>query len=161
MIYQIEDEKKKKQQGDSGDFSGDLSEKALLELIEQVENEEMLRAPVHLKENVLSQIRKERRAGRKRQVFVYRAKVLIAMAAALAVLILMPIGSGAGGRQTFLPEQTAAVSMEQVAMERQKNIDDKWKEYKEARESGGVRGVIGDIGARVSQFGKRLSWDRD
>ncbi len=161
MIYQLENEKKKKQQGNSGDFSGYLSEKALLELIEQVENEEMLRAPAHLKENVLTQIRKERRAGRKRQVFVYRAKVLIAMAAALAVLILMPIGSGAGDGQTFLPEQTAAVSMEQVAMERQKNIDDKWKEYKEARESGGVRGVIGDIGARVSQFGKRLSWDRD
>ena len=93
MIYQLENEKKKMKQRDSDDFSGYLSEEALFELIGQVEREEMLRAPAHLKENVLTQIRKERRAGRKRQIFAYRAKVLIAMAAALTVLILMPAGS--------------------------------------------------------------------
>lgn len=161
MIYQLENEKKKMKQRDGDDFSLYLSEEALLELIGQVEREEMIHAPVHLKENVLTQIREERRAGRKRQIFAYRAKVLIAMAAALTVLILMPAGSGAGAGETFLTDQTDAVSMEQAALERQKNIDDKWEEYRQERESGGVRGMIDDIGARVSQFGKRLSWDRE
>lgn len=161
MIYQLENEKKKTKQRDSDDFSGYLSEEALFELIGQVEREEMLRAPAHLKENVLTQIRKERRAGRKRQIFAYRAKVLIAMAAALTVLILMPAGSVEDERQPFLSKQTAAVSMEQAAVERRKNIDDKWEAYREEQASGGVRGMLGDIGARVSQLGKRLSWDRD
>ncbi|MDE6943687.1 MAG: hypothetical protein K2P66_04600 [Lachnospiraceae bacterium] len=161
MIYQLENEKKKMKQRDSDDFSGYLSEEALLELIGQVESEEMLRAPVHLKENILTQIGKERRASRKRQIFAYRAKVLIAMAAALTVLILMPAGSVEDERQPFLSKQPAAVSMEQAAVERQKNIDDKWEEYREEQASGGVRGMLGDIGARVSQFGRRLSWDRD
>lgn len=156
MIYQLEDVKRRMKQRDGDDFSGGLSEEALLELIEKVEREEMLRAPVHLKENVLAQIRKERRTGKKRQIFAYRAKVLIAMAAALTVLILMPAESGTDVRQAFLPKQPGAVSMEQAALERQKNIDDKWEEYKEERESGGVRGVLDDIGARVSQFGENV-----
>lgn len=161
MIYQFENEKKKTGRQNSDDFSGYLSEEALLELIGQVESEEMLRAPAHLKENVLTQIRKERRAGRTRQIFVYRAKVLIAMAAALTVLILMPAGNGDGADQMLVSKQPAAESMEQAALERQKNIDDKWEEYKKERESGGVRGMIDDIGTRLSQFGARLSWDRD
>lgn len=161
MIYQLENEKKKMKQRDGDDFSGYLSEEALLELIGQVESEEMLRAPAHLKENVLAQIRKERRAGRKRQIFAYRAKVLIAMAAALTVLILMPVGSVEDAGQPFLSKQTTAVSMEQAAEERQKNIDDSWEAYREEQESGGVRGMIDDIGARFSQLGKKLSWDRD
>ncbi len=92
MIYQIEDEKKKIRHRSSDDFSGGLSEEELLKLIEEVETGEMIHAPVHLKNNVLTQIRKERDGNRKRQLFVYRAKVLIAMAAALMVLILMPAG---------------------------------------------------------------------
>ena len=83
------------------------------------------------------------------------------MAAALTVLILMPAGSVEDERQPFLSKQTAAVSMEQAAVERRKNIDDKWEAYREEQASGGVRGMLGDIGARVSQLGKRLSWDRD
>ena len=86
---------------------------------------------------------------------------MIAMAAALTVLILMPAGSVEDERQTFLSKQTTAVSMEQAAEERQKSIDDKWEAYLEEQASGGVRGMIDDIGARVSRFGKRLSWDRD
>lgn len=161
MIYQLKDEKKKMELRNNDDFSGYLSDEELMELIRQVESAEMLHAPTHLKENVLTQIRRERQVGRKRQIFVYRAKVLIAMAAALTVLILMPMGSAEGERQMFMQNQTTAVSMEQAALERQKSIDDKWEEYREARESGGVRGMIGNIGARVSQFGESLSWKRD
>ncbi len=161
MIYQLEDGKKKSRHQGSDDFSENLSEEALLALIEQVEKEEMLHAPVHLKGNVLTQIREERRAFRKRQMFTYRAKVLIAMAAALAVLILMPVDNAEHTEETFMPRQTYAVSMEQAAQERQKDIDDHWEKYRKERASGGIRGLFGEIGAKVSQFGENLSWDRD
>ncbi len=147
MIYQIEDEKKKIRHRSSDDFSGGLSEEELLKLIEEVETGEMIHAPVHLKSNVLTQIRKERDGNRKRQLFVYRAKVLIAMAAALMVLILMPAGRMEDVGQMFV--------------ERRRHIDDKWEAYREERASGGIRGMIDDIGVRISQFGENLSRDQD
>lgn len=160
MIFHMEDEKKKTGHRSSDDFSGYLSEEALKGLIEQVETKEMLHAPVHLKANVLTQVRKERQAGRKRQVFVYRAKVLIAMAAALTVLILLPAGDAEDAGHKLLQSGTAEVSMEQAAMERQKNIDDKWERYMEECASGGIRGFIEDINLRFTQFGEDLSEDR-
>lgn len=157
MIYNIKDEKRKSIHQSIDDFSGYLSEEALMELIEQVETQEMLRAPVHLKENVLTQIRRERKAAGKRQIFAYRAKVLIAMAAALTVLILMPTGEAEGSGHKLLQEQPSTVSMEQTAMERQKNIDNKWEQYMEERSSGGIRGFFEDINTKVTQLGRNLS----
>ena len=156
MIYSMEDEKKKLRHQSSDDFSGYLSEEALMELIGQVEAEEMLHAPVHLKENILAQIRKERKAAGKRQVFAYRAKVLIAMAAALTVLILMPSGSVEDSGYTFLQNQPAAVSMEQAAMERQKEIDDQWEKYRKERSAGGIRGFFEGLNTRVMKLGENL-----
>ena len=157
MIYNIKDEKRKSIHQSIDDFSGYVSEEALMELIEQVETQEMLRAPVHLKENVLTQIRRERKAAGKRQIFAYRAKVLIAMAAALTVLILMPTGEAEGSGHKLLQEQPSTVSMEQTAMERQKNIDNKWEQYMEERSSGGIRGFFEDINTKVTQLGRNLS----
>ena len=130
MIYQIEDEKKKIRHRSSDDFSGGLSEEELLKLIEEVETGEMIHAPVHLKSNVLTQIRKERDGNRKRQLFVYRAKVLIAMAAALMVLILMPAGRMEDVGQMFVPKQGNAVSMEQAALERERRMQKTMLEIK-------------------------------
>lgn len=157
MIYNMEDEKSKSGYQSSDDFSGCLSEEALMELISQVESKEMLHAPVHLKENVLTQIRKDRKAGRQRQMFIYRAKVLIAMAASLTVLILMPAGGEEDAAHTFLQNQTAEVSMEQAAMKRQKDIDDKWERYMEECSNRGIRGIFEDINTRVTRFSERLS----
>ncbi len=157
MIYQIEDEERKLRH--QGGFSGYLSEEALMKLVEQVETKEMLHAPAHLKENILEQVTRERKAGRKRQMFVYRAKVLIAMAAALTVLILMPAKDTEDAGHTFWQKQAATVSMEQAALERQKDIDDKWEKYMEERASGGIRGFIEDINTRVTRFGENLSQD--
>ena len=157
MIYNIEDEKKKLKYQNSDDFSGYLSEEALRKLIEQVETQEMLHAPVHLKGNIMTQIQRVRRKRRKRQIFSYRAKVLIAMAAALTVLILMPAGEAEDAGHTFLQNHAAAVSMEQAAMERQKDIDNQWEKYMEERLSGGIRGFFEDINTKVVQFGENLS----
>lgn len=158
MIHNMEDGRKKQQHGDG--LQGYLSEEELMELIGHVESHEMLHAPKQMKGNILTQIRQERRAAKKRQVFVYRAKVLVAMAAALAVLVMMP-GQGTVGRQKDVPvqQQEEAESLEQMALRRQKNRDSDWKKYLEDQERGGIRGFFEDINRRMDQFGKKIYYD--
>ena len=155
MIRNIEDEQKNiKRHQDSG-FSGYLSDKELHELIGQVEEGEMLHAPAHLKENVLTQIRRKRQNAGKRQVFAYRAKVLIAMAAALAVLIFMPDDTDGSAGRMFIRQQES-VSSEQRALERQRDIDVNWERYLRERESGGVRGFFRGLNEKITEFGTNL-----
>ena len=83
-----------------------LSEEELNDLICQVEEKEMLRAPAYLKRETLQQIRQENRLlcpapvlekRRRRDLTLYSLKVGIAAAAAIAALFLMPAG-GEGGK---------------------------------------------------------------
>ena len=150
MIRNIEDKKNLKQHYDS-DFSGYLSEEALTELIEQVESQEMLCAPVHLKSNIIGQIRQERRGAKKRQVFAYRAKVLVAMAAALTLLILMPDDRTESVGNKSIEQQTGE-SLEQMAIRRQEDMDANWERYVAARQRGGVRGFFESLNERITKF---------
>lgn len=155
MIRNIEDEKKNLiRRRDSG-FSGYLSDEELLELIGSVEEKEMLHAPVHLKDNVIAQVRRERHNAKKRQVFAYRVKVLVAMAAALAVLILMPVDQAEGAGQVFVRQQ-ADESLERMALERRRDIDADWERYLKDRESGSVRGFFRDINEKITEFGNEI-----
>ena len=154
MIRNIKEKKNLKQHYESG-FSGYLSEEALTELIEQVESQEMLRAPVHLKSNVIGQIRRERRGAKKRQMFAYRAKVLVAMAAALTLLILMPDDRTESVGNTSIQQQTDE-SLEQMSIRRQEDIDANWEKYVAARQRGGVRGIFNSINEKVTEFGTSL-----
>ena len=151
MIWNIDDERKKTKRHYDGDFSGYLSEEALTELIEQVESQEMLHAPVHLKSNIIGQIRQERRGAQKRQMFAYRAKVLIAMAAALTLLILMP-DDRTEGVENMSIEQQADESLEQMALRRQEKMDANWERYLAGRERGGVRGFFESLNERITKF---------
>ena len=155
MIRYIEDEKKKRSQRHDSVFSGYLSEEELNALIVQVESQEMLRAPVHLKTEVMEQIRRERRGAKKRQVFVYRAKVLAAMAAALTLLILMPDDRTESMGNMSIEQQTDEF-LEKMAMRRQEEMDANWEKYLKERESGGIRGFFININAKVTEFGTSL-----
>lgn len=156
MIRNIEDLKKNKLgQRHDGDFSGYLAEEELLELIGQVEAGEMLHAPRQLKGNVFAQIRHERREVKKRQVFIYRAKVFAAMAAALAVLIFMPDDRTESVLKAPV-EQQAEDDLARRAQQRQKDIDSNWERYLEGRERGGMKGFFEDINEKVAQFGEGL-----
>ena len=128
-----------------------MTEKELAELIEQVESQEMLHAPVHLKHNVMEQIRRERRSLKSRQVFIYRIKVLAAMAAALMLVILMPDDSRENGGGIAVL-QMQGESLEQMAMRRQEDIDANWERYLAERESGGVRGFFRNINEKVTEL---------
>lgn len=155
MIRNIDDEKKFIRQRHNGDFSGYLSEKELEELMEQVESHEMLRAPVHLKSNVMAQIRHERRGAKRRQIFSYRAKVLAAMAAALTLLILIPDDRAEiTGRISIVQQEEE--SLEQVAMRRQEDRNADWEKYLENRGNGGVRSFFTGINERITEFGTSL-----
>lgn len=158
MIRNMEDEKKNLRQRQDSGFSGYLSDEELYDLIGHVEEKEMLHAPVHLKDNVIAQIRRKRRIAGKRQVFAYRAKVLVAMAAALAVLILMPDDAARSTGQMFAKQQMSR-SLEQMELERQKDMDANWERYLNERENGGVRGFFRDINEKITELGTSL-YDR-
>ncbi|MBD5518971.1 MAG: hypothetical protein HDR07_10990 [Lachnospiraceae bacterium] len=117
-----------------------ITDEELTRLIEQVEERELIHAPGHLKENVFLQLDRQRRTAKKRQLFSYRAKVLVGMAAALTVLFLVP----ADGAEkvdsprnsilsSLLPEKEAGGvdEWEQDAIERQQDIDKTWERYRE------------------------------
>lgn len=155
MIRNIEDEKKRITRRHDSDFSGYLSEEELNELIGRVEEQEMLRAPAHLKDNVMAQIRRERRNAKQRQIFSYRAKVLVAMAAALTILILMP-DDGMESMGNTVMQQQADEFLEQMAMRRQEDMNADWEKYLRERESGGMRGFFSNINKKVTEFGTSL-----
>lgn len=151
MIRNIEEEKKNLKRHQGSSFSDYLSDEELYELIGHVEEKEMLHAPAHLKDNVMAQIRRKRRIAGKRQVFAYRAKVLVAMAAALAVLILMPDDTARSAGQMIAGQQMSS-TLEQRALQRQRDIDADLERYPKERESGDVREFFRDINEKVTEF---------
>lgn len=154
MIHNIDEKKKMNRQRNDG-FSGGLTEEALMELIRQVETEEMLHAPRQLKENIFNSLQRERRTAKKRQIFVYRAKVLVAMAAALTVLIFMPDDRAESVQKTPMRQEERGY-LEEIAQQRQEDREEDWEKYLEERERGGVRGFFDDVNERVAQFGAEL-----
>ena len=125
-----------------------MTDEELARLVEQVEERELIHAPGHLKENVFLQLDRQRRMAKKRQLFSYRAKVLVGMAAALTVLFLVP----ADGAETadsprnsilssLLPEKEAGGvdEWEQEAIDRQQDIDKTWDRYREDQERADAR----------------------
>lgn len=156
MIRDMESEKKTLNRRHDGGFSGYLSDEALDKLIAQVEKEEMLHAPKYLKDDIMAQIGHKKRSAKNRQLFVYRAKVLVAMAAALTILILMPDDRTENMNGMWSVQQTQEESIEQLALKRQENMDAEWKKYLEARASGGVRGFLSNINEKVTAFGESL-----
>lgn len=145
MIHNIEE--KQKWYARQSSVSGMLSEEELTRLIKQVEEREMLHAPVHLKENVFTQIRKQRQTAQKLQLFSYRAKVLVGMAAALTVLFLVPVGEretqalpqSCVFHQIFWQEQENVDEVQQGALRRQREIERTWQKYSEEQERDKVR----------------------
>ena len=152
MIRNIEEEKKNLKRHQGSSFSDYLSDEELYELIGHVEEKEMLHAPAHLKDNVMAQIRRKRRIAGKRQVFAYRAKVLVAMAAALAVLILMPDDAARSAGQMIAGQQMSS-TLEQRALQRQRDIDADLERYPKERENGDVRGFFRGINEKITEFG--------
>ncbi len=69
-----------------------LSETELMELIESVEKEPLLKAPSYLKEQILFKVSKKESLSRQKQnaFFIFSAKVAAGAAAAIALLFLLP-----------------------------------------------------------------------
>ena len=89
MIHNITEERKKLNRRKTS-LSEPFSDEELLRMIGQVEEKALIHAPKGMKGEILFRLDEERQKRKKRQLFSYRAKVLVGMAAALAVLILVP-----------------------------------------------------------------------
>ncbi len=137
MIHNITEEREKRNRRDSSlDYS--FTEEELARLIDQVEERALIHAPGHLKDRIFFQLDEERQKRKQRQLFSYRAKVLVGMAAALTVLFLVPADM-AGTAET--PQDSILESLfaetdtdgmeewEQEAAARQRDIDETWERY--------------------------------
>lgn len=124
MIHSFEE--KEQSSMEQTDFSVPMSDEQIARLIAEVEGKEMLPAPVHLKENVLGRVRRQKRVEREKKLFSYRVQVLVTIAAALTVLLLIPSGK----QQTVVQEKT----LEQMAQIRQENRENDWQKYQKQEE---------------------------
>ncbi len=124
MIHSFEE--KEQSSMEQTDFSVPMSDEQIARLIAEVEGKEMLPAPVHLKENVLGRVRRQKRVEREKKLFSYRVQVLVTVAAALTVLLLIPSGK----QQTVVQEKT----LEQMAQIRQENRKNDWQKYQKQEE---------------------------
>lgn len=143
MIHNIMEEREKLQRRESS-LSDPFTEEELMRLIGQVEEQALIRAPGHLKNNVLSQIDAERRRVKRRALFSYRAKVLVGMAAALTVLFLVPV-DGVETPQTgilgtlYAGETQDMDPWEQEFLETQRDMEETWKRYRAEQERAAAR----------------------
>lgn len=124
MIHSFEE--KEQSSMEQTDFSVPMSDEQIARLIAEVEGKEMLPAPVHLKENVLGRVRRQKLVEREKKLFSYRVQVLVTVAAALTVLLLIPSGK----QQTVVQEKT----LEQMAQIRQENRENDWQKYQKQEE---------------------------
>lgn len=146
MIHNIMEEREKRyRQGSPPPVP--FTEEELARLIEQVEEREFIHAPAHLKENVFRRIDRRKKAAKNRQLFSYRVKVLVGMAAALAVLFLVPADGTErldapqkGILGSLLPEETEdSREWEQEAIDRQRDKDRVWAKYQKEQEKADAR----------------------
>ena len=146
MIHNMTEERKKLNRYDVP-LPAPLTEEELMRLIETVEERELLHAPGHLRGNIFSHIQEGKRKERQRALFSYRAKVLVGMAAALAVLFLVPVDGvetpqmpQPGILGTLYEEETESVDeWERDALETQRDIDRTWRRYLAGQERADAR----------------------
>ena len=146
MIHNMTEERKKRNRYDVS-LPAPLTEEELMRLIETVEERELLHAPGHLRGNIFSHIQEGKRKERQRALFSYRAKVLVGMAAALAVLFLVPVDGvetpqmpQPGILGTLYEEETESVDeWERDALETQRDIDRTWRRYLAGQERADAR----------------------
>ncbi len=145
MIHNIKEEREKRNRRESP-LSDSFTDEELLRLIGQVEERSLIHAPGHLKDRVFFQIDEERRKRKKRQLFSYRAKVLVGMAAALAVLFLVPVDKRGtvdaphiGIFDQLHEESGETEEWEQELFDRQRDIDRTWERYCRGQERADAR----------------------
>lgn len=161
MIHNITEERKKLNRRKTS-LSEPFSDEELLRMIGQVEEKALIHAPKGMKGEILFRLDEERQKRKKRQLFSYRAKVLVGMAAALAVLILVPADrtGTAGAPQTSMfgwlyGEAEETDDWEQELLERQREIAATWERYQKGQERANARKqYIESITSKLTDYEK-------
>lgn len=124
MIHRWEQKNRKNRM--QANFSAELSDEQIAQMIAEVEAKEILPAPRHLKANVLEKAARQKKAERERRLLSYRAQVLVTVAASLAVLILLPAQGQGSGRYQELQRQAYQL--------REEAADSSWERYQRQEE---------------------------
>lgn len=177
MIHKLQNDLQDKKDRIDGlghkDFSGYLTDEELERLILQVETEEMLPAPRNLKRDILLKLHRQKKVLKERQLLFYRVKAAVMMAAAIAVLILMPdVGEDESlfsiptaleknqktEEQFILWEQE---TIEQRALNREEEKADDWKKYQDEMDRDAQRKEFTEnLNKKLTRFGMSL-WNKE
>ena len=128
------------------EYSGDyLSDEELRQLIQDTEAKELISAPSYLEERVLEGVARERKFLQQRKnrkvshrLFTYSLEVVIATAAAVAVMIVLPgVSNGTGGMgDSYVTEQ--------MKEQRERPVREE-KDQKESWLIDGINSITGNI----------------
>ena len=97
-----------------------LSDEALEALIRETEEGTMIKAPEYLEENILHKIEYKEKVSAKRKLLTYSMKVMVAAAAAIAFLVVVPT-----------VEQQSRPNMETYVAEAKEQVNKDLQEQKE------------------------------
>ncbi len=116
-----------------------MDDKALQELIDEIENDEkqLIHAPSYLKTQILEAVEETALRRRKRKLLLYSLEVGAMTAAAIAILIFSPFGTGSG------------------------RLDSDGMADDRARTAAAITETASDITRKVVTFGSVMMPDRD
>lgn len=98
-----------------------MTDRELELLINEVEKNELIKAPKNMKEEVFATIRAKRHKAKVVELVSYRAKVVVGMAAAIGMLIIMPFKDISESR---IHEINDSIKIKKSSYERQLKKDD-------------------------------------
>ena len=107
-----------------------LSEEELLTLINEVEQKEMFKAPQYLEEKILNSVKRQDqiveykdKISAKRKLMTYSLKVMVAAAAAIALLIVVPtVEQGSHLNSNFYVNQAIENTQKEIASQKEEAV---------------------------------------
>lgn len=97
-----------------------LTDEALEKLISETEAEPLLRPPKEFKNDIIGQICRKRKNMKNMQLFSYSAKVIVATAAAIAIMLVVP--------ENIRPEENMGSEQQRSWQRRRDRVEEAYEE---------------------------------
>lgn len=114
----------------------------MMRMVEELEKEGLLKAPPHIRENVMKQVSIQSRHTQNRRLLIYRTQVFAGMAAALIALVFLPEASKWQLPQIRISEKYSELlpvskgdSFEQIFSKKRNERNEDWQSHLEKMEN--------------------------
>ena len=131
-----------------------MTDEDIWALIEQTEREGMLDPPAGFQDEVLWQIRRQRKRKKDMQLFSYSTKVLMTMAATLFILFAVPetFDSKAWVQKQLASGQTEIVQPDNILQTESEQSDPSWEKW-----TAGADRLLSRFSERLDQYCSKVN----